>query len=161
MNTVTAQRSAAPLVFTNTPRWPLLAPAAGYRAVHHGPLPQAGIQGGKCLQGASDQTESIHSYQSTSMTVCAVFFRRANNYGQLIHTVCIWGKKWSNFWPIIREYSKCALLYFIFNIKHHINICLVLWMSIKYVSNLQSQFRSSHFCNSDYQRKTGAKDWGH
>ena len=41
MNTITVERSAAPLVFTNIQRWPLLAPAPGYRAVHYGPLPQA------------------------------------------------------------------------------------------------------------------------
>lgn len=69
-------RSAALLVFTNTRHWPLHAPAPGYRAVHHGPLPQAfRIQGGRCLQGDSDQTESMHCYQSICTSVCTVLYK--------------------------------------------------------------------------------------
>lgn len=76
MNTITVQRSAAPLVFTNIQSWPLLAPAPGYRAVHHGPLPQAlRILGGRCLQGGSDHTESMHSYQSICTSVCTVLYK--------------------------------------------------------------------------------------
>lgn len=91
MNTITVQRSAAPLVFTNTQRWPLLAPAPGYIAVHHGPLPQAGIQGGKCLQGDSDQTDCIHSYQSISTSVCTIFYK--SQQLESIHSqIFIWCK---------------------------------------------------------------------
>lgn len=86
-DTITVQRHAVPPLFTNIQGWPLLALAPGYRDVHHGPLPQAlRFLGGRCLQGDSDQTGSMHSYQS-SCTLFVQFCVKANNYTQFIYTI--------------------------------------------------------------------------